>query len=407
MGELLLVRVNPEHDDRFTWLSLDKKGKPAAETGTGTLEQLSAEAKHKRVVLLVPGSDVLLSPVDVPGTGRVPAPTLTFALEEYLADDIEALYFANGPRQADGMVPTAAIRKSKLNNWLNSLEQADLHPAWVVPESILLPRSEGEWSMLQEGGQVTLRYGQNQGIAAEVSSLKPVLVKLLRERDSDEPPAVRLWSADEAPGIRQLLEDLGCSIEQKSMSADVLQLFSKAASERPDLNLLQNVKRHADSAGSSRGWIAAAAMLLLALFIHLGGSGYHYWQLKEEQADINGQIERLFAETFPEVTRIVDPLVQAEQKLAERKRANGEGSDVMLDLLHQAGRALRQDRTLQLTGLEFRRGVMHLRLLGKSVSGIEGLKQRLEKSGQLEVEVLSVTSTDKGVEGRLKMRGRA
>ncbi len=135
MSELMLVRAGTGQDDRYTWLPVDKKGSPTAQAGTGTLEQLAVQAKRKRLVLLASGSDVLLTTVSIPGNGRVQASTISFALEEQLADDVDSLYVTSSIRQASGDTPVAAINKERLNHWLERFKQADLQPAACLPET--------------------------------------------------------------------------------------------------------------------------------------------------------------------------------------------------------------------------------------------------------------------------------
>ncbi|MEJ1340409.1 MAG: type II secretion system protein GspL [Candidatus Sedimenticola sp. (ex Thyasira tokunagai)] len=407
MSELLLVRANTEQDGQYTWLPVDKKGNPRAQAGTGTLGQLAAQAKHRRLVLLLPGSDLLLSTVTIPGTGRAPASAVTFALEEQLADEVDGLYITSGPRQGGGEIPVAAIRKERLNHLLDSLKQAGYTPHWCLPESILLPWREGGWSLLEEGEQVTLRVGKYLGMGIETASLQPVLMKLLQEWTGEEPPVVQLWSDSKASQLPRLLENLGCSLEQVQMPTSVLQLLTTEVSSHPHLDLLQTAQRQGEARGSSGRWLAVAAMLLLALIVYIGGNGYNYWQLKKEQAVVTGEINQRFKKAFPDITRVVDPLVQAEQALAKRQHESGLGRDQLLTLLHRAGSALKQDKTVQLIGLEFRQGIIQMRLQSKGVGSVESFKQRLEKSGRLEAEVTSANSNKKGVEARVKIKEKA
>ncbi|MES9901501.1 MAG: type II secretion system protein GspL [Sedimenticola sp.] len=404
MSDILLVRASTEQQGQFTWLAVDKRGNPTAEVNSGSAAQLKLQAKRRRLLLLLPGSDLLLTTVSIPGTGRVPVSAVAFALEEQLADDVESLYFTSGSRQNSGEIPVAAIQKSRLDHWLEVLKQAGIEPMECIPETTLLPWREGEWSLLEEGGRVTLRYGRYLGMQIETSSIQPLLAKLLDERAGEASPVVRFWS-DLAPSqLPELLEVLGCRVEQATALTDGLRLLATEVSKRPQMDLLQGIRNRNEATGSSSGWLTAAAMLLLALLVHIGGNGYHYWQLKKEQSTVTSQITQLFKKNFPEITRVVDPLVQAEQALAKRQLQSGRGRDRLLSLLHQAGSTLKQDKSLQLSGLEFRQGTMQMRLQGKGVGSVESFKQRLEKSGRLEAEVTSANKNKNGVEARVKIK---
>ncbi|MES9857142.1 MAG: type II secretion system protein GspL [Sedimenticola sp.] len=403
MSELMLVRAGTEQDDHYTWLSVDKKGNPAAQASTGTLDQLAVEVKRKRLMLLVPGSDVLLTCVEMPGSKRVPASAINFALEEQLADDVDSLYITSGIRLGGGEIPVAAISKARLNTWLERLKEANLQAAACLPEALLLPWQPGNWSLMEEGGQVTLRAGQYQGMGIETETLEPILTKLLGERTGEPPPTVRLWSDQIESQLPELLQRLGCPVDPVTLSGKGITLFTPEACKRSPLELLQSVRQN-ESNDSVGGWLAVAAMLLLALAVHIAGNGYHYWQLKKGLVATNVEIHQQFKKSFPDINRVVDPLVQAEQALDKRRQDSGRGRDPMLGLLHQTGSALKEDKTLVLTGLEFRQGVMQMRLQGKGVGSVERFKQRLEKNGGVEAEVTSANTNKSGVEARMKIK---
>ncbi|MES9871206.1 MAG: type II secretion system protein GspL [Sedimenticola sp.] len=405
MSELLLVRAPATMGGEFSWLPVDNKGEAKGDTITGDLQQLSSHVNRQRLVLLVPGEEVLLTMVKIPGKGRITGDLIAYTLEEQLADDVEQLCFAHGRRQPDGRITAAAMRKERLDHWLETLRSAELYPFRMVPESTLLPLNEHDWAILEQQHRTILKYDGDLGTALETESAIPLMKRLLDERGDTPPPTVALWTDDRMSGTAAQLEALGCKVDRHTLPENELSLFCREAVKHQEIDLMQGAPRQAN-AGSSKGWLATAAIGALALALHLGSTGYHYWQLQTEQTSVDERIEQLFRDTFPEITRVVDPIVQAGQQLAKRRNAASQGRDAMLDLLYHTGNALRQDSSLQMTGLEFRHGVMQIRLQGRSVGSIERLKQRLEISGKLKVEVLSATSNEQGFESRLEIKGR-
>jgi type II secretory pathway component PulL len=103
----------------------------------------------------------------------------------------------------------------------------------------------------------------------------------------------------------------------------------------------------------------------------------------------------------------VDPLAQAKQLLKKRRQAHGQGADPLLDILYQMGGALRGDASLRLTGLDYEQGVVRIQMRGKTVARIERFKQRLEKGGGVEVEILSAESREGDIDARLRIRRQA
>jgi general secretion pathway protein L len=55
----------------------------------------------------------------VRGTAKI-LRALPFALEEQIAEDIEALHFAAGRPAPDGSIPAAAVDREQLEGWLEA-----------------------------------------------------------------------------------------------------------------------------------------------------------------------------------------------------------------------------------------------------------------------------------------------
>jgi type II secretion system protein L len=219
---------------------------------------------------------------------------------------------------------------------------------------------------------------------------------------------VLLWTQEGGTALSDQLRSLGFRVEQMGEIESGLQILEMPAEGRPQLDLMRDVERYNNQGSFSfRSLWPAAALLLLALVTHLGVSGYRYWNLEQEQSRIAADMQELFKSSFPGVRRVVDPLAQAKQLLDKRRQAHGQGADPLLDVLYQVGGALRSDVTLRLTGLDFQQGVMRIQMLGKTVGRIEGFKQRLEKSGGVEVEILSAESRDGDIDARLRIRRQA
>jgi len=116
------------------------------------LEQIVGLAAGRKLVVFVPGAEVRLTQVQVPA--RQPAKVLQaapFVLEDQLAEDIETLHFALGPRQADGVFPVAVVSHAHMEEWLAPFRAQGVMPDQLVPETLALPWDQsGPWSVLPE-----------------------------------------------------------------------------------------------------------------------------------------------------------------------------------------------------------------------------------------------------------------
>lgn len=407
MAEYQLVRFLPGEGDRLEWFA---PGEDATSVyRIGALEEFKGEAGRNPVVLVMPAAEVLLTSARLPATSeRNISAALPFAVEEQFADSVEDLYFAHGRRDSDGDIPLMVVRRELLDERLLQLDNAGIRVSSVVPETLLLPQQNGHWTILAERDCLVLRYGPHAGLGIERSAASTILPLLLEECSAEEPPLIQLWAPEEEAELADRLRSLGFSIEQMDKVESGFQVFEMPAGGRLQLDLMRDVERHNDQGSFPfRSLWPAAAMLLLALAVHVGVSGYRYWSLEQEQNRIAADMQQLFKSSFPEVQRVVDPVAQAKQLLEKRRQAHGQGADPLLDILYQVGGALRRDVSLRLTGLDYEQGVMRIQMRGKTVGRIEGFKQRLEKGGGVEVEILSAESRDGDIDARLRIRRQA
>lgn len=409
MADLVLIRFSLEQAGQYEWLITDKKGNPAGAVGHGSGSALADACRKRQAILLLSGTDVLLTQARLPVRNAAAiAKALPYALEEQLADDVETLHFVPGPQDAQGNMPVAVIQRQRLEDYLAALEQIGVRPERAYPAPLLLPWQEGAWSVLIEQDQAMVCTGEYQGMGLERDCLLPVLNQLLEGQEAK--PRLQVWASDEAVAAADQWASTGCEVTSMPAVSSGLLLMAPGLARSQSLDLLRGVSGgQAASLGSAKAWRLAAVFLLLALLIELGGMGYGYWRLQGEASALRQEVESTFKASFPQVKRVVNPRVQADQQLAEMRRLYGQGGDAFLGLLFASGQELKKEAGLQVTGLSFKGGVLQLRLQGQDLSQFEGLKQRLEqrKERRLEVTILSAQTRNDKVDARVQIREQA
>lgn len=400
----LYIRIRAASAE-MEWLVPAAGGAPA-ERGSGELGAAAPLAAGRRVVVIVPGEDVLLTRARIPGRSeRDVAHALPYALEDCLAQAVDELHFARGPRSADGEMPVAVVSRSLMAAWVERLAEARIRPQAVIPDSLALPLREDECSVLWEERAAVVRLGEYEGFSVEQDLAPALIAARLRRRDAR--PCLRVFHGGEAKAEalagEQALREL---IVRQPGSAELLDLLSSTPVELPALNLLQgDFAPTGAGAGAARRWWPAAALLLLALGVHLGLSIDEYRSLEQRREALQSATMALFHKAFPQVHRLVNPRLQAEQELAALRTRQG-AADAFLGLLLRSGAPLQGDAGLSLQGLSFRNGELVLRLEAREVQALERYKQRLAAAG-LNAEVLSAEVGAGGVDGRVLVRGRA
>lgn len=382
---MLLIRFF-EHGGS-EWGLFDADGAFLGGPGDGLPE--AVRAANARVVALAPGESVLLTQAVVPT--RNPARlrrALPYAVEDRLAADVDTLHVAAGPRAAGGAIATAVVARSRLEQWLEALRNAGLEPDAIVPEPLALPLEAGSHTLLFENGRVVARLDTARGFAGEAALLEAVA--------PDPQCPVVVHEAGEA----RLPEAWSGSARRQRLPGPALALLAQGAAACP-LNLMQGdypPRRHAR--GTGRLWRVAAALLLGWGVLELGLSALDAWRLERHSRELQSSIESVFSETFPGA-RVVDPRAQMAQQL----RTLGADRGDALALLRRVAPALQDQPSISLQSAEFRDGVLTLALTASSLAELDSLQAAVAGRPGLRAELGSASASERGVDGRLLVRG--
>ena len=167
----LIVRLAATEDDDCVWH--DPEG---TISDRGPLSAAAETAAGRRVHLLVPGADVLITRVAVPATQRARAQAaIPWALEDRLVDAVESLHFALGRYHDSGEWSVAVVARRTLDAWLKRCAIAGIEPVSARPEPLALPApATDEWMALEEAGSVIVRTAEDGGFACDPQMLMVV-----------------------------------------------------------------------------------------------------------------------------------------------------------------------------------------------------------------------------------------
>lgn len=362
------------------------------------LAEVLARAAGRRVVVLVPSPDVRLSSVTVPARGAAKVlQAAPFALEDQLADDVETLHFAIGPRQADGSHPVAVVSRARMDEWLAPFNHAGIRVEVLAPETLCLPPVEGErWTALAEPHHISVRTGAFSGFGCAAEDL-PLLLQLADTekkhtlhiaipRDHSPDFTALEWPVELLPGFGTALEALLHHYRNDS------------------INLLQGA--YSQSEGLARLWqpwkatAAFAACWLLVAGLSHGVQAHKLGQQLSAQQDSNAQ---RFTQLFPAETRIVNLEAQLDQQAAALKGGGAQGG--FLPLAEVLARALNAAPGLNLKGIQYRENALFVSLGGSDLQQLELLRGWFEQNGGARLEVQSANSGSEGVDIRIKVSG--
>jgi general secretion pathway protein L len=362
------------------------------------LEQVIALAAGRKLVVFVPGAEVRLTQVQVPA--RQPAKVLQaapFVLEDQLAEDIETLHFALGPRQADGVFPVAVASHAHMEEWLTPFRQHELMPDQVVPETLALPWDQsGPWSVLPEPHQLTARTGAFAGFSCVPEDFE--LFLQLAEAGTPHPlrVLVPLGSQEDYTRLQRPLELLpGFNHPLEALVRNLRPAQS--------INLLQG--HYSQREGLERFWKPwrFAAGLLAAAFL-LGvvtntAEAIRFGHAAKAQDAAN---EARFGQLFPgQRIAALDLNTQVEQQARILQGGNGQGG--LMKLMQAAADSLTAVPGLTLNVAELRENALYLDLSGPDLQALEHLRAWFAAHHGVAMDVVTADSGEGGAKIRIKL----
>jgi general secretion pathway protein L len=134
--------------------------------------------------------------------------------------------------------------------------------------------------------------------------------------------------------------------------------------------------------------------VILQISVLLNG----YWQKKQELATLEAQTVSLFKQTFPEVKRLVNIKVQAEQQLIDLKKQSKSKGSQFMQLLYETGEVLTVNSAVEMRQLDYINEILQIQLNAPDISQVEQIKQQLESSDALSVKIQSTEVTSNSVQ---------
>jgi general secretion pathway protein L len=395
MAETLLARITTKQPP-YEWLNLSTPDI----LQRGSLLELATASNNASVILLLPATEVLLFTVELPVTQRQISKALPYAIEDWLANEVET-YHLVWQKLPDGLVAVAAIAHERLENLLQPYHDAGIKLESVYAETLLLPYQDGEISVLLTGDQAAVRYGQWQGGGCDGDFLPLFIDKSFENTASDKPKPIQIWS------------DHDCILSWPDTVPSNLQVIDEPlrllAANQPDklvLNLLTGQYRPNNTQGLRwQHWLPAAALILIAVALQYGIVLNDYWRQEAELKSLETANTDLFKQTFPNLKRIVNIKTQAEQELIALRKQNHNGGSAFLRLFYQTGQLLAQNPSLQLQAVEFANTTLNIQLTASDVAQLDQFKQNLQETHGLTVKMLSADPNETGVNARIEISG--
>jgi general secretion pathway protein L len=406
MTETLVIRLRSIEDAPASWLIIDGNGARSGSVQHGPIADALSLSQGRRTVLVLPASEVTLAEPDLPpvrGATRL-AQAVPFALEENLASDLENLHFAVGTRNPSASAtPVAIIARSVMERWRATWEAAGIRPDAAYAESSLVPAAPNATVLVLDEGTLHVKRPAAVAFALDALALGPALELALGASEVESGEHVTFYATDvEYEANKDVIEALRtrtATLQVKLLPDGVLPLFAAQVPVAKPVNLLQGAYAAPSSFGSQwRQWRVPAVLAAVTLLVFVGAQGFQLWQLRQANKRLDAEIQQTFNSILPGQP-VVDPRAQIQGVLAR----TGGGHGALLPAVSLLAQAVSQAPSTRVEGLNYRAGVLELRVVAPNVETLDSIRQTMS-SGGAQVELQSTTPRENLVEGRLNVR---
>ncbi|MEP1470630.1 MAG: type II secretion system protein GspL [Halieaceae bacterium] len=374
-------------DEQAKWLDDDD-----------SLAQLREAVAQRRTnaVFAAPGEDVRLQELQIsPEEKKHLDKSLPYMLEEQLAEDVDGLHFATAPL-APLSYSVALCSLDKMAQWQEQLAGLEGIGQWL-PEPLLLPWQQGEWTLLLEGDRVLMRTGACEGLAAE-RELLPVMLASA-EAGSGVPTALIVYGENQQDDIDLLPEHLQSAVQWRKGNFCTALLLSSLESGVPNLRQGEFSSRLPLRRWWQQ-WRMVAAVFAVAFLLQLLATGADYWQLKQENLALRTAVQSSYREAYPRGA-VVDAEKQLRRQL-DALRGSGQSSG-FVSLLERVGSVISARPGTAIASINYsdKSGEMRMNILASDYEAVEQIRAGINKAG---LEAVMENSSAQGDRVRARLR---
>jgi general secretion pathway protein L len=407
MSETLVIRLRAAEEAPASWLVVDANGARSGPLHSGPVSDALNLAPGRRVVLLVPGTEVALAEPELPlrSSARL-AQVVPYALEEQLASDVDTLHFAVGTRTAGAVgTPVAIVARSLMQRWYDQCEAAGIHADAAYADSAAVPVGTTGCTLLLDENLLYVRRADALPYVLDATEVAAALDLALGspEAGPESGENVTFYAGTtEYERHSETIEGLRgrtAALQVKLLPEGALPLLAAQAVTGAGVNLLQGTFGVRSSLGTRlREWRLPASLAAAVALLFIANQALGWWQMSRAERALDAQIAEIFAQALPGQP-VVDPRAQMQGALGAR----GAGGAGLLPVLTVLAEAMAQAPAARIEAMSFRGNALELRLTAPTVESLDGIKQTMTRDG-MTAELQSATPRGGVVEGRLQVR---
>lgn len=410
MADFFVIRLGQSADAAVSWIVVDDRGTRRGQPGRGSLADAAREVRGRSVIALVPASEVVTLSADIPAKGAKLQAALPYALEDQVADELEMLHFAAGPRREDGSVSVAVVRRQTLSEWLSWLADAGIDASRIVPENHGLAKTPNTMSLLVGDGLVMFNDGARTEFVIADMNPSEALAAAGVLGSEDAAGKHLLVYCDPADSERfekdwALLRHELASVDVNQLPDGALPRLAVTVASGAGVNLLQgSFGPKTEFAQAFRPWRFAAAFLLALGVLGIVAKATDYYRLSVERDALQAQFTEEYRRVRPNDTReVLDP-TGTVNSLRRAQGGSATGPQVFLPSLQQLAAAVAAHESVKIEAISYRAGVVDVRLTAPDIPTVDNIVQSVGDSGRFSASMQSADSVGEQIASRIQIR---
>jgi general secretion pathway protein L len=374
VNEQLIIRLPSSGKEVINWMVWSDNEQELIAAGelssSAELGLLQEKAEQRRVIVLIPASDVSQHRLDLPKSAqRSWQQVAPFMLEEQLAQDPDNLHICLLDKGKDS-IDVACVSHQQMESWLDMLETAGIESqTWCVDALCLPEAEEGQATAIQLNQQWLLRFFDGRVMSIDEAWLATAFPLIAKQYPD-------LVIQHYSPSAK--LDD--DSVEWQARAPELPMKLLSDGAKKAKLNLLQG--RYAAANPIAQLWlqwrkvaIAAGVCFVLALAYQLIDTH----KTEQQIANVDENIRTVYKRVFPEVSRVRDSRIRSDFRKALADIGEAPEQDFLKMMIHLSV-AFDKNQDLNPISLRYdhKKGEIRLQAQAKNFQTFEQFRQSVK-----------------------------
>ncbi len=408
MRERLVIRLQKGHSRNVSWVPLNENGRATANEEFGSLSEVSAISSGRHITIIAPGSFVSMTKAKVPAAkkNRI-AQMVPFAVEEFVADDLDYVHFGIGDRNSNGEVPVAIVGREMMDFWHDTIMDSGIRPHEIIPEQLCLPIDEAEWCVLIDADEILVRTSYEFGFSIDRENFVEVLGHAITKAGENAPMSLRVYDfsgSSLALEEMEMLPDIEIQLVEIDDDMSPLTVMAEESYDAPSVNLLTG--QYSLQQELSKVWAPwkPTAILVALLLIAMTVTSYlNLRSLENQSIEVTRAIQKSY-KTVSESKKKPSPgkIKRILQKKLEDLESGAAGSNDFIDILAAVSPAMAKQRA-DIESLNYRKGTLTISASVANTSKSDALENALALVPGYKSEITSLTPEKNSIKVTIKV----